>query len=246
MTLADKSCLVVGAGGLGSPVAMALAAAGVGRIGVIDDDAIDLSNLQRQILHAEADVGQLKVDSAVKVLGRRIEAIHGRVLPDTAIGLFSRFDVICDGSDNFGTRFLCNDAAIFAGRPLVFAGVIRFVGQAMTILPGQSPCYRCLFESPPPEGEVPSCSEAGVLGAVAGMLGAIQAAEAIKLLECRPPSLAGTLLSLDAISMRVRTIPVRRDPACSACGEEATATLDPERYAPATCRDTPLGDGATL
>jgi molybdopterin-synthase adenylyltransferase len=235
MSLSEKSCLIVGAGGLGSPVALALAAAGVGRIGIVDDDVIDLSNLQRQILHASADVGKKKVESASALLGRRVEAIDGRVLPETARELFSDFDVICDGSDNFGTRFLCSDAAVVTGRPLVFAGVLRFSGQAMTILPGRTACYRCLFEAPPPEGEVPSCSEAGVLGAVPGILGAIQAAEALRLLEGGEPALAGTLLTLDLTTWKSRLVPVPRDPACSACGRSAQASLDPGRYAGARC-----------
>jgi molybdopterin/thiamine biosynthesis adenylyltransferase len=237
MKLEQRSCLIVGAGGLGSPVALALTAAGVGRIGIIDDDVIDISNLQRQILHATADVGRQKVASAAAVLGPRIEAIEGRVLPDTAVELFTRYDVVCDGSDNFGTRFLCNDAAILARRPLVFAGVLRFQGQAMTILPGQTACYRCLFEAPPPEGEVPSCSEAGILGAVAGALGAVQASGALQLLSGHEPALAGTLLTLDLLEWKVRRVPVKRDSACPACGDAPNHSLDATRYAPAICAD---------
>lgn len=244
MSLARRSCLIVGAGGLGSPVAMTLSAAGVERIGIIDDDTIDLSNLQRQILHATHDVGRQKVDSAAEVLGDRVEAIQGRVLPENAVDLFSRYDVICDGSDNFGTRFLCNDAAQAARRPLVFAGVLRFAGQAMTILPGETACYRCLFEAPPPEGEVPSCSEAGVLGAVPGVLGAIQSAEALRLLRGERPALAGSLLTADLMTWKFRTVAVPRDPECPACGEASDHSLDPARYAPASCVDS-LSSGGT-
>ncbi len=228
--------LVVGAGGLGSPLLLYLAAAGVGTIGIVDHDVVDLSNLQRQIAHSTDRVGMTKVESARIAVAAinpdvRLEAHPTRLTIDNALELISRYDVIADGSDNFPTRFLVNDACYFAGRTLVSAAVLRFDGQLATFRPraplsapgsadGQPfPCYRCLYREPPPPGAVPSCAEAGVLGAFCGALGGLQATEVIKELLGIGESLAGWLLITDALSATWRRIRVRRDPGCPLCGD---------------------------
>jgi adenylyltransferase/sulfurtransferase len=221
--------LVIGAGGLGSPVAFYLAAAGVGTIGLIDGDVVDLSNLHRQILHHTPDVDRPKVASAqakLTALNPDITVVphHERLTADNALSLFKQYDLVIDGTDNFPTKFLANDAAIFTKRPLVHGGILRFVGQVMTILPGQSACYRCIFKEPPPSGLVPSCQEAGVLGALAGVIGTIQATEALKLILGLPQLLTGRLLTYDALSSSFREIAVRRNPKCPICGEHPTIT----------------------
>jgi molybdopterin/thiamine biosynthesis adenylyltransferase len=221
--------LVIGAGGLGSPVILYLAAAGVGAIGIVDFDTVSLSNLQRQIAHRTADVGRLKTDSAREAAlalnpGVRIEAQAERLTADNALELISRYDVIADGSDNFTTRFLINDACFFAKKTLVSAAVTEFDGQLATYKPhvGDYPCYRCLFPEPPPPGSAPSCSETGILGAAAGVMGTLQALEAMKEIIGIGDSLAGQLLIYDALSTRFRTVRVRRDPACALCGDHPT------------------------
>jgi adenylyltransferase/sulfurtransferase len=232
--LLDARVLVVGAGGLGSPVLLYLAAAGVGTIGVIDDDVVDLSNLQRQIAHTTDRIGMPKVESARQALSAvnpEVRVItHGeRLRAGNALALIRDYDVIADGSDNFPTRFLVNDACFFAGRPLVSAAILRFDGQLATFRagvpshPGEkhapSPCYRCLYREPPPEGEVPTCAEAGVLGAFCGALGGLQATEVIKELLGIGESLAGWLLVVDALAGTWRRIRVHRDPECPLCGD---------------------------
>jgi molybdopterin-synthase adenylyltransferase len=218
--------LVIGAGGLGSPVILYLAAAGVGTIGVVDFDTVSLSNLQRQIAHRTADIGRLKTESAGDAArainpGALIAAHPFRLTAENAMSLIGRYDVIADGSDNFATRFLVNDACYFAKKTLVSAAVTEFDGQLATYKPhaGDYPCYRCLFPEPPPSGTAPSCSETGILGAAAGVMGTLQALEVMKETIGIGETLAGQLLIYDALSTRFRAVRVRRDPACALCGE---------------------------
>ncbi len=229
--LLNSSVLVVGAGGLGSPMLMYLAAAGVGRIGIVDDDAVDLSNLQRQVIHATDKVGRPKVESAAEAIAAinpdvTVEAHALRLDVKNVTELVSRFDIVADGSDNFATRFLLNDACYFARRPLVSAALLRFEGQVSTFraYEGDNPCYRCIFPAPPPEGMIPTCAEGGVLGAVAGTVGCMQATEVIKELTGIGDSLAGRLVVMDALSATFRRITVKRDPACALCGTQPTIT----------------------
>lgn len=229
--LLQSSVLVVGAGGLGSPLLMYLAAAGVGRIGIVDDDAVDLSNLQRQVIHATDKVGRPKVESAAAAIAAinpdiTVEAHAVRLDVKNVMDLVSGFDIVADGSDNFATRFLLNDACYFARRPLVSAALLRFEGQVSTFraYEGDNPCYRCIFPAPPPEGMIPTCAEGGVLGAVAGTVGCMQATEVIKELTGIGESLAGRLVVMDALSATFRRIGVKRDPACALCGTQPTIT----------------------
>lgn len=216
--------LIIGAGGLGSPVTLYLAAAGVGCIGLADGDVVELSNLQRQILHATDKVGQLKVDSAAAALQRLNPLVSfrrhaGRVTAENAASLIAEYDLVCDGTDHFPSRFLIADACAAARRTLVSAAVLRFEGQISTFKPHEGgPCYRCLYPEPPPEGLVPPCSEAGVLGAVTGVMGALQATEAVKELTGIGASLSGYLLVWDALAAEFRKIRLRKDPACPVCG----------------------------
>jgi adenylyltransferase/sulfurtransferase len=228
--LLDASVLVVGAGGLGSPLLLYLAAAGVGRRGVIDHDTVDLSNLQRQVLHDTASVGTPKVDSAAA----RLQAINPDVVVEphaekltraNVMDLLARYEVVADGTDNFAARFLLNDACHFAGRTLVSAAMLRFDGQLSTFkshLGDPHPCYRCLFREPPPPGMVPSCAEGGVLGALAGAMGSLQAVEVLKEVLGIGDSLSGRLMLYDALGTSFRTIKVRRDPDCPLCGTHPT------------------------
>lgn len=226
--LRAASVLVVGAGGLGSPLALYLAAAGVGRIGIIDDDTLELSNLQRQIAHTTARIGRGKADSAAETL-RALNPevaveVHARRLDAAAAReLIPRYDIICDGTDNFPTRFLLGDACHLLGRPLVSAAVLRFEGQLSVFQSHRGaafPCHRCLHPEMPPEGLVPSCSEAGVLGAVTGVMGTLQATEVMKLILGIGETLAGRLLLWDALDARFRTVRLKRDLACALCGEQ--------------------------
>lgn len=226
--LLQSKVLVIGAGGLGSPVVLYLAAAGVGTIGVIDDDEVDLSNLQRQVLHATSRIGMAKVESAQAAAAEinpdvRIVPHRLRLEKDNALELISQYDVVADGSDNFPTRFLVNDACWLAGRPLVSAAILRFDGQLATYKQG-GPCYRCLFREPPPPGQIPSCAEAGVLGAIAGTMGSLQATEVLKELLGVGDSLSGSLLIYDALSTGFRKVKVRPDPGCPLCGEQPSIT----------------------
>ena len=218
--------LVVGAGGLGAPVSLYLAAAGIGTIGIIDADVVDLSNLQRQVIHFTRDVGRPKVDSAKE----KILAINPDVRVDTyyefldstnALDIIGEYDFIVDGTDNFPVKFLINDACIMAGKPLSHGGILRFQGQTFTHLPGTA-CYRCMFKEPPPAGAVPTCSQAGVLGAIAGMLGTIQAAETLKYFTGVGSLLTNRLLTFDAKQMQFRTINTKHNPQCPICGEHPT------------------------
>lgn len=220
--LLRSKVLVIGAGGLGSPAILYLAAAGVGTIGVIDDDRVDLSNLQRQILHTTARVGALKAESAQETVRAinpdvRVVPIVKRLDPSNAAELIADWDIVADGSDNFDTRFLVNDACRLVGKTLVSAAILRFDGQLATFKPG-APCYRCLYHKPPPPDQIPSCAQAGVLGAVAGMLGTMQATEVIKEILGVGDSMAGHLMIVDALSMTFRKVRVPRDPECALCG----------------------------
>src|ERR1051325_2380882 len=230
--LRESKALVIGAGGLGSPAAFYLAAAGVGALGLIDGDRVELSNLQRQILHATADLGRLKVESAAGKRGRA-EAAGGGGTPGarpsaprrraaTAPDVFADYDFIVDGSDNFETKFLVNDTAVTLGKAFSHAGIVRLQGQTMPVVPPKSACYRCVFQEPPAPGELMNCQQAGILGVVAGVIGAIQATEAIKYLSGMDEELLmDRVLTYDAKTMNFRTIEVRKNPACAACGEKA-------------------------
>jgi len=223
--------LVIGAGGLGSPLVLYLAAAGIGTIGIVDDDIVSLSNLQRQIAHRTADVGRAKTDSAADAVhainpGVAVELHPFRLDASNALDLIAGYDIVADGSDNFTTRFLVNDAAFFAKRTLVSAAVTEFDGQLATYKAydrsGAYPCYRCLFPEPPPPGTVGSCSETGVLGAAAGVMGTLQALEVIKEIAKVGESLAGRLLIYEALATRFRTVTIKPDPECALCGAHPT------------------------
>ncbi|MDT8435431.1 MAG: molybdopterin-synthase adenylyltransferase MoeB [Gemmatimonadota bacterium] len=228
--LRSASVLVVGAGGLGSPAALYLAAAGVGRLGLVDSDAVDASNLHRQVLHDTPAVGRAKVEVASERLGRlnpsvEIETHAVRLDASNAMELFGRgWDLVLDGSDNFPTRYLVNDACVLLGIPLVYGAILRFEGQVSLFAAPGGPCYRCLFREPPPPGLVPGCAEAGVLGPLPGLVGSIQAAEALKWLLGAGRPLTGRLLLVDAAEMTFREVAVRRDPACPLCGDAPTIT----------------------
>ena len=221
--------LIVGAGGLGSPLALYLAAAGVGTVGVVDHDRVELSNLQRQIAHTTARLGVGKAESAAAAMrdinpGTTVRAHATRLDAGNALDLVSEYDLVCDGTDNFATRFLLGDACHLLGRPLVSAAVLRFEGQLSTYkshLGAPHPCHRCLHPEPPPDGLVPSCSEAGVLGAVTGVMGTLQATEVLKEILGIGEGMSGRLLLWDALDTRFRTIKLRRDPGCALCGEGA-------------------------
>lgn len=225
--LLNAKVLVVGAGGLGSPVILYLAAAGVGTIGVIDDDDVDLSNLQRQIVHTTHRIGAAKTSSAreaVAAINPDVNLIEHqtRLRLDNIASLIDEYDIVADGSDNFPTRFLINDACFFAKKTLVSAAVLRFDGQLSTYKPqGGGPCYRCLYPEPPPEGQIPTCQEAGVLGAVAGVLGTLQATEVIKEVLGIGEGMAGRLLIYDALAATTRYVKINPDPACPLCSGKA-------------------------
>lgn len=221
--LRRAAVLVVGAGGLGSPAALYLAAAGVGRLGLADGDLVDLSNLQRQILHFTADVGRPKAESGREKLillnpAVSVRAYRERLDARRARDVVAGYDVVVSAVDNIESRYVLNDACVAAGIPMVEAGILGFRGLLMTVMPGRGPCYRCVFPDPPPPGSVPTCAEAGVIGALAGVMGSLQALEAIKILLGRGSSYVGRLLAVDALAGRFRLVPWRRDPHCAACG----------------------------
>jgi molybdopterin/thiamine biosynthesis adenylyltransferase/rhodanese-related sulfurtransferase/proteasome lid subunit RPN8/RPN11 len=225
--LKQARVLLIGAGGLGAPVALYLAAAGVGRIGLVDFDAVDLSNLQRQVIHSTADVGRPKLDSAAE----SIRAINPNIGIDrfdraltsaNALEILREYDIVIDGTDNFPTRYLVNDACVLLGKPNVYGSVFRFEGQATVFAWRGGPCYRCLYPEPPPPGFAPSCAEGGVLGVLPGLIGLVQATEAVKLILGKGDTLAGRLLLYDALAMRFREVKVRRDPECPVCGDHPT------------------------
>jgi len=226
--LLNSKVLVIGAGGLGSPAILYLAAAGVGTIGIVDFDVVDFSNLQRQVIHNTERVGTPKVESAkktVEMLNPDVKVItyNTRISKKNIMDIIKDYDVVLDGTDNFPTRFLINDACYFAGKPLVSAAMLRFEGQVSVFdyrNKEKSPCYRCLFPEPPPPGLVPSCQEAGILGSIGGIMGCIQATEAIKLILGIGEPLVGKLLIMDALSMDFRKVKLRKDPNCPLCGEK--------------------------
>jgi adenylyltransferase/sulfurtransferase len=225
--LKDARVLCVGAGGLGSPLTMYLAAAGVGKIGLVDNDVVDCSNLQRQVLHYTTDVGRSKVLSAAGKLRAlnpeiEIETYETLLSSDNALDICKRYDVVADGTDNFSTRYLTNDACVLLGKPNVHASVFRFEGQASVFYAKQGPCYRCLYPEPPPPGEVPSCAEGGVFGILPGLLGVIQATEVLKLLMGVGSTLIGRMLMFDALEMRFRELKFVKNPNCPMCGNNPT------------------------
>ena len=241
------SVLLVGAGGLGSPAALYLAAAGVGTLGVIDPESVAVSNLHRQILHASGDVGRAKILSAAERLqainpGLTVRAIQARLSADNARAHVEAYDLVVDGSDNFSTRYLANDACVLSGKPLVHGAAVAFGGQVMTILPRRSACFRCVFPEPPRAGGIPSCQEAGVLGSVVGVVGTLMAHEAIKILTGAGETLHDRLLVFEGRQSRFREVPVRRDAACAVCGDAPTirelTTIDEP-----TCREEELWPG---
>jgi sulfur-carrier protein adenylyltransferase/sulfurtransferase len=228
--LLEAKVLCVGAGGLGSPIVMYLAAAGVGTLGIVDFDRVDLTNLQRQIVHGTSDVGRPKVESAadtLRELNPEVKVVlHDTVLnSDNAFEVLGPYDVVIDGSDNFPVRYLVNDATQILGKPLVYGSIYQFEGQATVFLPGRDgPCYRCLFPQPPPPGSVPNCAEAGVFGVLPGIVGSIQATEAIKLITGVGEPLVGRLLIFDALEMDFQSVKIRWDPECPVCGKDPTVT----------------------
>ncbi|WP_456428137.1 molybdopterin-synthase adenylyltransferase MoeB [Rhodocaloribacter sp.] len=227
--LKAASVLLIGAGGLGSPLAMYLAAAGVGRLGLVDFDVVDESNLQRQLLHGTSDVGRSKLDSARDRLRDlnphvHVETYETRLTSENALDLVAEYDLVADGTDNFPTRYLVNDASVLTGTPNMYASIFRFEGQASVFGAPGGPCYRCLYPEPPPPGLVPSCAEGGVLGVLPGIVGALQATEVIKWITGIGEPLVGRLLLFDALAMTFRTLKVRRDPNCPVCGDHPTVT----------------------
>ncbi|MBP5706746.1 MAG: HesA/MoeB/ThiF family protein [Spirochaetales bacterium] len=228
--LAAAKVLIIGAGGLGAPVGMYLAAAGVGTIGIADADVVDLSNLQRQIIHTTAAVGKPKVESAaqsMRAINPHVNILTYRefVNSQNILELISDYDFVVDGTDNFPAKFLINDACVMADIPFSHAGIIRFKGQLMTVIPGESPCYRCVFTEPPPAGAVPTCREAGVIGATAGVIGSLQALETIKYLTGAGELLTGRLLTFDGLTMQFRTVKLPdRGNGCAVCSEHPSIT----------------------
>ncbi|MEI6340823.1 MAG: molybdopterin-synthase adenylyltransferase MoeB [Verrucomicrobiota bacterium] len=234
----NTSVLCIGAGGLGSPIAMYLAAAGVGRIGIVDFDTVDVSNLQRQILHTDADVGRSKAESAqetIRGINPNVEVVlhKTRISSENALDLIRPYDIVVDGTDNFPTRYLTNDACVLLGKPNVYGSIFRFEGQASVFAPSKGgPCYRCLYPEPPPPGMVPSCAEGGVLGVLPGIIGCIQATEILKLALGKGSSLVGRLMLFNALDMKFRELKLRRDPKCPICGDAPTikALIDYEQF----------------
>jgi len=235
--LLNAKVLIIGCGGLGSPCAYYLASAGIGKIGLVDSDKVELNNLQRQILHFMKDVGKQKTESAkgkLESINSDVEIVTYplRLTSENIMDIIKDYDIIVDGSDNFPTRYLVNDACVISNKPFSHAGILRFDGQAITIIPHQGPCYRCLFPEPPPPGMVPSCQEAGILGAVAGVLGVIQAAEVLKYILGKGDLLVGQLLVFNALEMSFRKLNVLRNNSCPVCGDKPTITelIDYEQF----------------
>src|SRR6266498_1601055 len=227
LKLKTAKVLCIGAGGLGSPLALYLGAAGVGTLGLVDFDVVDYTNLQRQIIYSTADVGRPKLDSAAEKLKAmnpflNIRKFNTRLSSDNALELFKEFDIVCDGTDNFPTRYLVNDACVLTGKPNVYGSIFRFEGQASVFGMVEGPCYRCLYPEPPPPGLVPSCAEGGVLGILPGLVGVIQATEVIKLILGQGEPLIGRLLLVDALAMKFRELKLRKNPDCPACGTHPT------------------------
>jgi molybdopterin/thiamine biosynthesis adenylyltransferase/rhodanese-related sulfurtransferase len=237
LKIKNARVLCIGAGGLGSPLALYLGAAGVGTLGIVDFDVVDYTNLQRQIIHSTADVGHKKLDSAAEKLQAmnpfiNVQKFDTRLSSDNALEIFEDFDIIADGTDNFPTRYLVNDACVLSGKPNVYASIFRFEGQASVFATETGPCYRCLYPEPPPPGLVPSCAEGGVLGILPGLLGVIQATEVIKLILGAGDPLIGRLLLVDALGMTFRQLKLRKNPDCPVCGTHPSLTklIDYEQF----------------
>ena len=239
--------LCIGAGGLGSPLALYLAAAGVGTLGIVDFDVVDYTNLQRQIIHTTADVGRKKLDSATEKLKAinpflNIRTFETKLTSENALEIFADFDIIADGTDNFPTRYLVNDACVLTGKPNVYGSIFRFEGQASVFATKEGPCYRCLYPAPPPPGLVPSCAEGGVLGILPGLVGVIQATEAIKLILGKGEPLISRLLLIDALGMKFRELKLRKNPDCPVCGTHPTVTrlIDYSEFCGIRGEETPV------
>ncbi len=243
--------LCIGAGGLGSPLALYLTAAGVGTLGIVDFDVVDYTNLQRQIIHSTADVGRKKLDSAADKLKAinpflNLRTFDTRLSSANALELFREFDMVADGTDNFPTRYLVNDACVLTGKPNIYGSIFRFEGQASVFATEDGPCYRCLYPEPPPPGLVPSCAEGGVLGILPGLVGVIQATETIKLILGQGDSLVGRLLLVDALGMKFRELKLRKNPDCPACGPHRTITklIDYEQFCGIRGEEAPIVSNA--
>lgn len=227
LKLKQAKVLLIGAGGLGAPLGLYLAAAGVGRIGIVDFDVVDLTNLQRQVIHGTRDVGRKKLDSAAERMSEinpnvRIDKFETALTSENALEIMKDYDIVVDGTDNFPTRYLVNDACVLLGKPNVYGSIFRFEGQATVFATEAGPCYRCLYPEPPPPGLVPSCAEGGVLGILPGLVGLIQATETVKLILGKGEPLVGRLLLYDALAMRFRELKLRKDPDCPICGPRRT------------------------
>src|SRR5258707_7923383 len=245
--------LCIGAGGLGSPLALYLAAAGVGTLGIVDFDIVDVTNLQRQILHNTDDVGHRKLDSAatkLKALNPHLNLLtyETKLTSENALELFAQFDMVVDGTDNFPTRYLVNDACVLTGKPNIYGSIFRFEGQASVFATEEGPCYRCLYPEPPPPGLVPSCAEGGVLGILPGLVGVIQATETIKLILGQGDSLVGRLLLVDALGMKFRELKLRKNPDCPVCGTHRTITklIDYEEFCGIRGVEAPVAAGGDV
>ena len=252
LKLKAARALCIGAGGLGSPVLLYLAAAGVGKIGLVDFDEVDYSNLHRQIIHGTPDVGRSKLDSAksrLNALNPEVEVVtyETALSSENALGLFADYDLVVDGTDNFPTRYLVNDACVISGKPNIYGSIFRFEGQASVFAAKDGPCYRCLYPEPPPPGLVPSCAEGGVLGILPGVIGTLQATEAIKVILGIGEPLIGRFLIFDALKMRFRELKLRKDPDCPVCGEHPTVTelIDYEQFCGITPAATEAGASST-
>ena len=237
LKLKRAKVLCIGAGGLGSPLALYLAAAGVGRLGMVDFDVVDFTNLQRQIIHDTGDVGRPKIESAkdtIADINPNVEVVphETRLTSENALDIFRDYDIVADGTDNFPTRYLVNDACVLLGKPNVYGSIFRFEGQATVFYAKEGPCYRCLYPEPPPPGMVPSCAEGGVLGVLPGIVGSIQALETIKLILGKGRTLIGRLLLFDALDLKFRELKLRKNPECPACGAHPTVTrlIDYEQF----------------
>ena len=237
LKLKQAKVLCIGAGGLGSPLALYLAAAGVGRLGIVDFDVVDFTNLQRQIIHDTSDVGRLKIESAkdtIADINPNVEVVahETRLTSENALDIFRDYDIVADGTDNFPTRYLVNDACVLLGKPNVYGSIFRFEGQATVFYAKEGPCYRCLYPEPPPPGMVPSCAEGGVLGVLPGIVGSIQALETIKLILGKGRTLIGRLLLFDALDLKFRELKLRKNPECPVCGAHPSVTklIDYEQF----------------
>lgn len=244
--LLDGKVLIIGAGGLGAPIALYLAAAGVGTIGIADADMVDLTNLQRQVIHFTPDVGKPKVESAAEKMRAinpdvTVRTYREWITASNIAGIVAGYDFVIDGTDNFAAKFLVNDACVLAGKPYSHAGILQFEGQALTVLPGKSPCFRCIFPEPPPKDAIPTCSQAGVIGVLPGVVGSIQATEAVKFLLGKGQLLAGRLLTYNALLMKFREVPIDRNPRCPVCGENPTITEIRDEVDAMTVCDLPAG-----